>query len=192
MHLNNREELVQLQHAISAADNNRKISGSKFYPGLSAVVDYGFQGEEYRFDQDHDYWAASLVLEWNIFNGFQDQARVQTAKLESRKLQIQYEEIKQQLELQVREAYNNFMLAQKRIDVANKQTISSEASFRIINKKYQQGMSPMVEFLDARTNMTRAQINRILSNYDYHARFAELERVISYYTIPEKEGNHED
>lgn len=190
--LNNREELVQLQHAISAANNNRKISSSKFYPGLSAVVDYGFEGEEYRFDQDHDYWAASLVLEWNIFNGFQDQARVQNARLEKRKLESRYEEIKKQLEVQVREAYNNFMLAQKKIEVADKQALSSEASFVIINKKYNQGMSPMVEFLDARTNMTRSQINRILSNYDYHARFAELERVISYYTLPETEGDHED
>ena len=84
------------------------------------------------------------------------------------------------------------MLAQKQIEVTKKQAQSSEASFKIINKKYSEGMAAMVEFLDARSNMTRAQINRLLANYEYHRSFAELERVIAYYTLNESEENYED
>ncbi len=190
--LNNREEIVQLQEAIHAADNNRKISKSNYFPGLSVVADYGYQGEKFEFSDQDSYWMASLVLEWNLFRGFQDQARIEQFTLETRKMEVKLLELKNQLELQVRDIYNRFMLAQKRIDVANKQMVSSQESFSIINKKYKQGMVALIEFLDARNNMTNSQINQILANYDYHARFAELERVTSYYKLNQTDENHED
>jgi len=190
--LKNREEINQLRSAIEASQDNRKIVRSNYIPGLSAVVDYGIQGESYEFSGRDDYWMASLVFEWNIFRGFQDQARSESATLQIRKLETRLLELKQQLKLQVRSAYNNFMLAQKQIEVTNKQAQSSESSFKIVNKKYSEGMAAMIEFLDARSNMTRAQINRLLANYEYHRSFAELERVIAYYTINESEGNYED
>jgi outer membrane protein TolC len=181
-----------VEAAIKATQNNRRITKSNLFPGLSAVVDYGFQGKKYEFDDQSSYWMASLVLEWNIFKGFQDQARMENAALETKKIETQLEELKKQLELQVREAYKNFMLAQRQIEVADKRVRSSEESFKIINKKYQQGMAAMVEFLDARNNMTNAQINQILANYDYHSRFAELERVLGYYNLNQMEQNYED
>ena len=190
--LNNREEIVQMQTVIEATDNNRKIKKSSYFPGLSAVADYGFQGEKFQFSDQDSYWMASLVLKWNFFQGFQDQARIEQAALETRKMQVKLQELRRQLELQVRDVYNRFMLAQKKIEVANKQAISSEASFNIINKKYKEGMAAMVEFLDARNNMTNSQINRLLANYDYHASFAELERVTSFYKLNDMEDRHEN
>jgi outer membrane protein TolC len=190
--LNNREEIVQLETGIKAADNNRKINKSEYFPGLSIVADYGFQGPKYQFNEDDAYWMASMVLEWNIFRGLQDQAKVEQAALEQKKLMVKLQELKLQLELQVRDVYNRFMLSQKKIDVANKQAFSSEESFKIINRKYNEGMAALVEFLDARNNMTNSQINRILANYDYHSTFAELERVTSYYHLNNMEEDHED
>ncbi len=190
--LNNREEIVQLQTAIKASDNNRKLNKSKYFPGLSVVGDYGVQGQKFQFYEEDRYWMASLVLEWNLFRGFQDQARIEQADLETRKIQVKLQELQRQLELQVRDVYNRFMLAQKKIEVAKKQAISSEESFKIINRKYSEGIVALVEFLDARRNMTNSQINRILSNYDYHASFAELERVTSFYKLNKMEEHYED
>ncbi len=64
------EENIQMQTVIEATDNNRKIKKSSYFPGLSAVADYGFQREKFQFSDQDDYWMASLVLKWNIFQGF--------------------------------------------------------------------------------------------------------------------------
>jgi outer membrane protein TolC len=156
------------------------------------VADYGFQGPKYQFYEDDAYWMASMVFEWNLFRGLQDQAKIEQAALEMRKMQVKLQELKMQLELQVRDVYNRFMLSQKKIEVANKLALSSEKSYEIVNKKYNEGMAALIEFLDARNNMTNSQINRILANYDYHASFAELERVTSYYKLNNTEENHDD
>jgi outer membrane protein len=190
--LNNREEIVQLETGLKAADNSRKIKKSNYFPGVSIVADYGFQGPKYQFYEDDAYWMASMVFEWNLFRGLQDQAKIEQAALEMRKMQVKLQELKLQLELQVRDAYNRFMLSQKKIEVANKLALSSEKSYEIVNKKYNEGMAALVEFLDARNNMTNSQINRILANYDYYTSFAELERVTSFYKLNDMEENHED
>ena len=181
---NNREELKLLQSAIDVAQNTKKVSQSNYFPGISAVLDYGFQGEEYRFTSEDDYWMTSLVLNWNLFNGFQDMAKVEQAELEKRKIESQYQELKNQIDLQVRQAYDNLLLAYKKIEVSNRQLISSQASFNLVNKKYQQGMITVVEYIDARTNFTNAQINNIISTFDYYIRYAEMERITATYEMP--------
>ncbi len=180
-----REELQQIRTGIEAADRTRKINKSAYYPGINAVVDYGFQGEKYRFDREHDFWTASLVLEWNIFSGLQDKARVEQATLDQRRLSSQMEELKKLIELEIRQAYDNLKNAQKKIDVSEKRVTSANASFKLIQKKYQEGAANLVEFLDARTNLTNAEVSRIISNYDYYLNYSELERATAFYHIPE-------
>jgi outer membrane protein TolC len=183
--IRSREELKQLEYAISASHNSKNIAKSNYWPGITAVVDYGFQGKEYRFTNKDDFWMASLVFNWNIFKGFQDNAKVERAELEKRKIETQYEELKKQIELQARQAYDNLILAYKKIEVSQTQLISSSSSFNIVNKKYQQGMITQVEFIDARTNLTNAQINSILANYDFFIDYTVLERITAQYILPE-------
>jgi len=172
-----REELHQLQYAINAAGNGASALKSNYLPGLTAVLDYGYQGEEYKFGKDDDYWMGSVVLQWNLFKGFQDHAKIEYATLEQKKLQIQFDQLKQQIALQVRQAYDNYKIAQKTVEVAQEQLGTSRESYKIINKKYEQGMVPYIEFLDARTNLTESEINLALTKYDYSVKCTELEKV---------------
>ena len=94
-----------------------------------------------------------------------------------------YEELEKQIELQVRQAYDNLQIAVKKIDAANQQLNSARASFDIIKKKYAQGMSSQIEFLDARNSLTNAEINLILAVYDYHIYCAEMERIAATYPL---------
>ncbi len=38
-------------------------------------------------------------------------------------------------------------------------------------------MANLIEFIDARTSMTNAEINHILKKYDYLIKYADFERV---------------
>jgi outer membrane protein TolC len=177
----NREEIDQIKKAISATSHNAAIVKSKFFPGVNAVLDYGFQGEEYNFSKDNDYWVASVVMEWNLFRGFQDKAKLEQAYLENKKLAAREEEIRNQIELEVKRIYDNLTVARKTIDVARQQVKSAEASFKIIRKKYEEGISAQVEYLDAQTTLTNAAINEAISEYDFYITYADFERIIALY-----------
>lgn len=177
----NREEIKQIKKTVSATGKNAAIIRSKYFPGVSAVVDYGFQGTEYRFDQDNDYWMASLVLQWNLFRGFQDKAKLEQVYLERKKLSTREEEIRNQIELEVERIFDNLAVARKTIDVASQQVESAQASFKIIRKKYEEGVAAQVEYLDAQTTLTNAAINEVISEYDYYITYANFERIVALY-----------
>lgn len=82
--LQKRDEFRQLEEGIQAIQNKINLSKTNFLPGVSLVADYGYQGEEYRFSNEDDYWMASLILHWNLFNGFQDKSKVIQSKMEKK------------------------------------------------------------------------------------------------------------
>jgi outer membrane protein len=176
-----RGELDQINKAISATGNNAAIVRSKFFPGVNAVLDYGFQGVDYNFSKDNDFWMASVVLQWNLFKGFQDKAKLEQVYLEKKKLSAKEEEIKNQIELEVERIYDNLNVARKTIDVARQQVESAKASFKIIRKKYEEGVSAQVEYLDAQTTLTNSAINEVISEYDYYITYADFERIVALY-----------
>lgn len=176
--LANRKEFMQLNNAIEIARGKGAIAKSAFLPGVSGVFDYGYQGEEYDLTKENDYWMASLVLQWNLFSGFKDRAQKKQADMEKNELEIQLTELENKIKLQVQESYDNLVVAQKSIESARKRLTSAEKSFDIVRKKYEQGMAPHIEYLNARTSMTGAAVNEIIVTYDLYIKHAEFERVI--------------
>jgi outer membrane protein len=185
--LSQREEFDQLEYAIEAADYSADISKSDFLPNLSFAFDYGFQGEKYNFNSKNDYWMASLVLNWNLFNGFQDAAKVSQAKFQKKELEARRNELVKQIILEVREAHQNLLVAEKSYSAAIDRLESARKSFEIVERKYREGNAPQIEFLDARTTFTRAGVNKVVTQYDYFIKEAELERVTAAFQIEFKE-----
>jgi len=60
---------------------------------------------------------------------------------------------------------------------------SAQSAFRIINKKFAQGQANLIEYIDARTTMTNANINLIIAEYDHHIKYAEFERIAGLYSF---------
>lgn len=173
--LENRYELKQLNAAIKASESAIDISKSAFLPGVSFALDLGIQGERYGITNDNSYYMASLVLDWKIFSAGQEKSRVQQARIESERLQTQYDELQKQIQLQVQEAYDNLEVALETLKTAEERLKSAGEGYRIVARQYDAGASNQVTFLDARTTLTEAELNLNITRYDVLIRQAELE-----------------
>lgn len=178
-----REEFSQIDMGLKANDSERKLHESITLPNLYAVVDYGFQGSEYEFNNRSDYVLASVVLSWNLFSGFQNKARIQQATINSRILESREQELAKSIELEAIQSF--YDLKEKKQNLETTSTIVEEAAttYQLVNKKYQEGMSSQLELIDARTNLTNAKIQQIISKYDTWISFAAYERTIASYPI---------
>lgn len=174
--IDHREEFIQLQGALNAISHSISLHKSSILPTISAVVDYGYQGETYHFTKDSDYWMGSLVLSWNIFRGGQDQARKNQAIYEQKQMQTKQMELEQQIRLQVRDAALAVEAAQKAVVATHDSLDSQEKAFYIISKKYRQDMILQIEFLKAQNDYTNAAVGYIMALYDYNIRVSQLER----------------
>lgn len=170
-----RHEFQQLNYALEATDSQIGLVKSGSLPSLLAVLDYGIQGEKYSFEKDDDYWMASLVLEWTLFNGNQNKAKKAQAILERKKLEVQKLELEKQIEIQVYDTYQTMRSAELAIDAAQKREESAQKSFTIVSKKYENGMAPQILLLDAQNTLFSASINHILTFYDFLIQKARFE-----------------
>ncbi|MCK4662626.1 MAG: TolC family protein [Bacteroidales bacterium] len=183
--INNREELFMLKSYASANNYNLKMNKFNKAPNLTAVIDYGFQGEKYNFTSDDDFIMASFVLSWDLFKGFQNNAKIQQALIDKQIIDTKHNETVNQIKLQVINIYYEIEAATKAITAAKQQVLSAKKSFNIINKKYKEGQANLLQFIDARTTMTNAEHNVIITTYDYKIKYAEFERVACLYDIVE-------
>jgi outer membrane protein len=184
--VNNRDELAMLRSYKKVAEDNYKINATNKLPTLVGAVDYGFQGSEYRFTSDDDYVLASLVFRWDLFKGFQNDAKIQQAKIEQEIIDRKYEELELLIELEVTNAYYALEAAQKEIVSIRKQLESAKKAFNIIDKKYSQGQASLIEYIDARTSMTNTEEQLIIANYEYLIKYSEYEKVTGIYDLDNK------
>ncbi len=183
--LKNREELNKLDSYINVAEYNLKLHKSNRIPNIFAAVNYGIQGTDYRFSTDDDFFLGSLVLRWDLFKGFENKAKIGQSRIELDKINTKKDEVTDQIRLEVAEAYYNLEAAYKFVRAVQKEKESAGKAFRVIDRKYVEGMVTLVEFIDSRTTMTTASANYIISKFEYQIIEAEFERVRGTYFLPE-------
>lgn len=179
--ISKREEIRKVDQYKQAAENGLKLNKGSYLPSLTAIVDYGFEGEEYIINGENDFVMASLVFKWDIFNGNQKKALMQQSKIDLEILDNKDEELRRNIQLQVTDAYYDLLASSEAVKAAKDESESNKAAFNIVNKKYKNGQSNYLEFIDARTAMTQSEQNLIIARYDYLTKFAEFERVTAQY-----------
>ncbi|HEX6040273.1 TolC family protein [Longimicrobium sp.] len=174
--LGGREELRQGDAGIAAAQSQARMAGTASLPTVSLALDYGFQGADYSFGADDDFAVASVVVSWNAFNGGQTGARREQARIEADRARAGRDLAAQQIELQARTAFRSAEVARGGIATAEERLAAARRTYELVERRYQEGIAPQIELIDARTAYTRAGLNLILTRYDYAARWVELER----------------
>lgn len=175
--LQNREELAKLENYSNISDLQLKMNQAGRIPDLFVAVDYGFQGEEYKFNRNQDYVQASAILTWNLFEGFRNKARIKQAEIDKAIIDDRLEEAKKQIELQVITVMSELMAAEKGITAAESRLRNAAEGYRLVNRKFEEGQSSLIEFIDARTTLTQAEENLIISRFTYLSVYAEFEKV---------------
>ncbi len=181
--LANREELAQLNEYKSASANSMKLYKFNAAPTLGLGVDYGFQGENYTIGKESDFLFASLVLKWSIFRGFENRSKVREASVNRDILGEQYLEAVNRIGLQVTDSWYGVNTAIKTVAAAQTQRESASKAFELISKRYYQGQSSLLEFIDARTAMTGAELNLLIARFDYAISIAEMERTLAIHPL---------
>ncbi len=180
-----REELRQADAGVRAAQASGRAATAAFFPSVSVALDYGFQGPDIAFRSSNDFWLASVVVSWNLFNGGRDAARASEAGYEADRARTQRQDLADRIALQVRTAHEAAAVARSAITTADARLEAARRTFDLVRRRYEEGVASPIEFVDARTAYTSAQLNRVLTAYRYAMRWVELERAAALREVPQ-------
>jgi len=182
--LERRPELSRVEQQRKAASEQVTVARKQRWPVLTLALDGGTQGADYRVGEGYDFATASLLFTWRIFDGGGDAARARQARAAERQLILRKEEIAQQIRLEVQQAFDRLTTAQDSLTTAAARADAARAAFRIASRKRDEGVINQVEFIDARSALTSAELNHNLTRFDVLARRAELEYATSAGDLP--------
>jgi outer membrane protein len=185
--LAHREELAQTSAGVDAAEAGVRQASAAFLPSVYLALDYGFQGRDLSFTRENDFAVASVVVSWNLFRGGSDLARRQGAQLEADRLRVRRMELEDLIRLDVRQTYEAAVVARDAITTAEARLAAARRSFELVRRRYEEGLATHVEFLDARTAFTNADLNRVQTVYRYAVRYVDLERAAALRRIEPQE-----
>ncbi|MEZ5498060.1 MAG: TolC family protein [Steroidobacteraceae bacterium] len=173
--LQRRPELTELDKRRAAAAEAVTAARAARWPTLSLGIDAGTQGERYEFGSGRNFAIASLLLNWSLFDGGARRAAVTQARAVERRAALARSELEQSIALEVQQAVDELRTAYDSLQTAEARVDAAEAAFVIASRKRDEGVSSLVEFIDARNALTGAQLNRAATRFDVIARQADLD-----------------
>ncbi len=182
--LANRPELAELAHLSRASEAQVQIARAERWPTLSLGADGGIQGEEYEFGRGSNYATISLLLNWTLFDGGARRAGVRQAAAVARRTATQLDELTQQVQLEVQQSLDRLNTSADSLATADARSEAARAAFRIASRKRDEGAISQVEFIDARSSLTGAELNLNVTRFSVLARQAELDYATASGTLP--------
>ena len=144
-------------------------------PKINAFLDLGAQDQLWNFNHDSKYYLFGFQLSVPIFQAFQNSYKVDEAELNVKDAQLSLDRITKQLKLSQTVARNDLIAAQQNYYTAKKKYKAASSYERLIKKGYKEGVNTFIETVDARSQLTQAELmvnistNKVLSalaNYE--------------------------
>jgi len=170
-----RPEVEQAAALVAAAREQEHVARAALGPSLALALDAGTQGETYRFGAGNNFSSASLVLTWKFFDGGANSAERQRARIAARQARLQQDAIAQQVELEARQALDRLAESTDSLAVAEARADAARSALFIATRKRDAGAISQVEFLDARSAATAAELALNVTRFELLQRRVELE-----------------
>jgi outer membrane protein TolC len=127
-------------------------------------------------------WTAGVRLEWNIFAGGANRSQVAEAAAQKRKAEDHLEWVRSGVRLELRRAYLESTAARARAEAARQSAEQARESLRIIENRYQAGLTTITELLRAQEAVLEARTGYVAAVGDWYSARASLERAAGQLT----------
>lgn len=171
-----RPESLRVQTATLIQQTALKANQNFWVPKLNTFADLGSQAFDWRFDSQSRYLIWGLNLSVPIFQGNRNRNQIQRAQLGIQSLQNQQQLLDQKLEMELQLAKNELISQKAALESATKKLSSATAYFRLVERGYREGVNSLIEFIDARNQLTTASLQKNLNTYKLLKANAQLER----------------
>jgi outer membrane protein len=107
-----------------------------------------------------------LSMNWAIFDGFQTSYNIQSAKVNHLNQQLDYQDLKNGIIIDLQQAAGDFSAAFTQIETARINLKAAQSAYDSVQKKYELGASGFVELSTARTVLFNAKSNLTQATYN--------------------------
>ncbi len=178
-----REELLQIKTAQELNQQVLKMNKLFWAPRVSGFVDLGAQAENLEYSSKANYYLYGFQLEMPLFAGFTNRYKISQSRLDVRNAELNVDQVNRQLRLSTEVSRNALVSAFQNYQSALKQLEAAQSYQRLIEKGYKEGVNTFIEAVDARNQLTSAELLVRVNLYKVLVAEASLERETAAYPL---------
>jgi len=164
--LQSRADLKALERREENARLSHRAANAERLPSLVGFADYGSFGSGLQTVLPTRAYGLSLRIP--LFNGGAREARGAESLSQWRQETIRKNDLRQQVELEVRQAFDNLRSAEAQVKLAEEELALAESEVAQARRRYEAGLAGSLEITEAQTRLARARDSRIAALFSYN------------------------
>ena len=173
----NRPDYQSAKARVLAAQFTLRASKAERYPTLTASGYYGDEGLRL-LTNSHGVFNATGSIQFNIFDGGRIKADILENDAELRNRRNEMENLRGQIDYEVRSALLDLKSASDQVDVAQSNTQLAAQSLQQSRDRFTAGVTNTVEIVQAQQAVAVANENLISAQYQYNVAKVSLARAL--------------
>lgn len=172
-----RPDLKAMQDQASAMGARITEYRSDYFPTVNAVAGYSALGTGLPAANNFN---AGVVITWPIFNSFLTRDQIAEADYTRRSIEAAIEDLRQQIILQVQTTFLNWQDSLKALQFAQGALAASRVELELARKRYETGLTDIVELEDAQRHYTEDDAKYATALYGVAVNKAALDQATAH------------
>lgn len=173
-----RPELRQAENNITIARKLITLASATLKPSLALVGGANYLGASASTSGRKDTYTISAELGIPLSDGGTTKSRVRAAQIDLDTQMLTRSQLRQNVELEVRQAIINVNNAQARTTAATQGVTQAQEAVRLSQVRYQNGLGTFLEVTNSQTQLAQARTNLSTAEFDTQTALAQLTRAV--------------
>lgn len=179
--MDNRPELKLLQNSIDLSRQSTRLVRAAFLPqvmltgGYLATNPNVYNGFERKLS---GVWNVGVMVRVPLWNWMEGTYKVRASKIASAMLELQRDDVREKIELQVSQSQFKLKESSRRLAMARKNVENAEENLRCANVGFKEGVIPTTDVMAAQTAWLQAQSQKIDAEIDVKLSEVNLKKAL--------------
>ncbi|WP_239027572.1 TolC family protein [Geomonas diazotrophica] len=170
----NRPDLKLAENSEQRGELVVRQARNAYLPTLYARGSYQINDRDLPLGTDKDSWTVGVNLRWDLFDGGRRSHEKEKAELIRKSAAELLENERREVALQVTESVLHRQEARLKLASAQSAVRDAEESRRLVTLRFGNGLSSLVEVMDAESALTQARANLVEVDNGFHAATGEI------------------
>ncbi len=169
-----RGDVRSMELRYENAEKNIGMSESDYLPyiGLGGALQWNDPSRP--FGTEGDSWQVSAFLRWNLFDGTKREYERSKAKHQAKQAQEHLLGLKKAVAYGLYQAQLGVEEARANLELAREALLTAEEGTRLVQMRYENSFSPIVDMLDAQVVLDRARAGLVARENEYRVAVLNL------------------
>jgi len=175
-----RKDILLLEKQMKTLQKLIDIQSSLNKPNIFAQIQYFASKPAPNLeDKWGGTWTFSLILNWNLFDGFSTNAEIQKINTQIDQIKLIYDFQVQTSKIQLQNALNNLNITKRNLETTKQNAKLSEKLLETAKIQFNNGLISNLQFYDIQRSYIASQIAYKQALRDYYKAIVDLDLVLS-------------